>query len=87
MLKIKGSVSFLNIKGNHFEDSLRPQTDISAEPERFMDGHVHKGILRSAEFLVAEIKACLKERLPRTGLPPPPTHPPTILLIHRPLEV
>ncbi len=26
-------------------------TDLTIDPERFMDGHAHKGILRSAQYI------------------------------------
>ena len=39
-------------------------TDIAAEPVRFMDGHVHEGILRSAKFITKAIKSCLAETKP-----------------------
>jgi len=59
---IKPRRYWIVVRGTYsVEDIL---TDIAAEPEKFMDGHVHKGILRSAEFIVREIKECLKETMP-----------------------
>eukprot|EP00802_Teleaulax_amphioxeia_P010902 Tamp_10932.p1 GENE.Tamp_10932~~Tamp_10932.p1 ORF type:complete len:425 (+),score=73.19 Tamp_10932:117-1277(+) len=62
---VKPKRFWIVVRGTYSVEDI--MTDITAEPERFMDGHVHKGILRSAEFLVGEIKACLQEHLPSTG--------------------
>ena len=65
--QIKPMLFWIVVRGtNSVEDIL---TDVSAEPEKFLDGHIHSGILRSARFIKQQVQDCLTQHAPsaRTG--------------------
>ena len=59
---IKKSRFWVVVRGTYSVEDI--MTDLAAEPENFMDGHVHKGVLRSAAFIAQELRECIKENAP-----------------------
>ena len=50
------------VRGTYSVEDI--MTDLTVEPEKFMDGHVHKGVLRAGTFVAQELKECLKKSGP-----------------------
>jgi hypothetical protein len=59
---IKQSRFWVVVRGTYSVEDI--MTDLAAEPEKFMDGHVHKGVLRSAAFIAQELRECIKKHAP-----------------------